>query len=252
MAGINKVVADRRFAVFRGKARITDAEALGCLLLLWSASRDAKKSQATREHILNWLPLTGQDEEQVLKALGAAGYLLEASDAQLSIVDNVAAQAEYERRAAIGAIGGKASAAKRAKKVRKKRVAKVAVEHSKAMVSGVETTLSLGAQAWNAYAAAYEQRWRTPPVSNATVRGQMAAIVKRIGARALAVMPFYVEHNDSFYVLKQHPVGIALKDCESLATQCATQRPVTSRDVRDAEKEYSQYKQLEDIRAGRI
>jgi hypothetical protein len=80
----------------------------------------------------------------------------------------------------------------------------------------------------------------------------MAHIVSRIGERAVSVMPFYVAHNDSFYVLKHHPVGLALKDCESLATQCATQRPVTSRDVRDAEKEYSQYTQLQDIRAGRI
>ncbi|RYF18202.1 MAG: hypothetical protein EOO77_11235 [Oxalobacteraceae bacterium] len=253
MAGVNRVLKDRRFAQLRSRARLTDAEALGLLLIFWATSRELRMTTAPdRDSLRLWLPCSVCEEDQLLAAMIAADYVRICPTGEYTIVDNVSAQAEYERRAAIGSIGGKASAAKRAKKVRKKRTAKVAIEHSQAMTQGVSTAPTLNVQAWEAYSSAYEERWSQLPVSNAVTRAQMSAIVKRIGARAVEVMVFYVWHNDRYYILKQHPVGLALKDCESLATQCSNNQSVTSHDVQQKEREYGQLQQLRDIRASKI
>lgn len=76
---------------------------------------------------------------------------------------------------------------------------------------------------WEAYATAYFNRYGTEPVRNATVNGQLASLVRRLGDKAApAVAAFYVSHSENFYVRQMHPVGLLLKDAEALHTQWKT------------------------------
>lgn len=82
---------------------------------------------------------------------------------------------------------------------------------------------------WTRYKESYRARYKTEPVRNATVNGQIAQLVKRIGGQAAPeVAAFYVRHNDQFYVRARHPPGLLLRDCEGLHTQWITGESVTS------------------------
>jgi hypothetical protein len=254
-----KLLRDERLLMLMEASGRGRAELIGILALFWLATREDNVGLVHPTSIKAYLPLAPIEAEAMGVYLLQAGYLLpEDGGERYQIADNVKALSNIEARQAIARKAGLASAAKRAKKSRKKRVVTEAAAPQQEMTASATPAVpaapitSLSVRAWQVYAEAYHYRWGTLPISNATVRGQMAAIVKRIGERAIEVMPFYVAHNDSYYVLKHHPVGLALKDCESLATQCAMHRPVTSQDVRSAEKEYGYRKQLENIRAGRI
>lgn len=84
------------------------------------------------------------------------------------------------------------------------------------------------AETWTAYAGAYEARYGTQPVRNATVNGQLAQLVARIGAaEAPDVAAWFLSSRNSFYVQSGHSVGILLRDCEKLRTEWATGRQVT-------------------------
>jgi hypothetical protein len=90
---------------------------------------------------------------------------------------------------------------------------------------------------WEAYSAAYEKRYGAEPVRNATVNGQLAAVVKRLGAEeAPEVAAFYVAHKAAFYAQKGHPVGLLLLDAEKLRTEWVTGRQITSTAARQQER----------------
>ncbi|NLH94221.1 MAG: hypothetical protein GX466_08435 [Candidatus Cloacimonetes bacterium] len=92
-------------------------------------------------------------------------------------------------------------------------------------------------ETWNAYAAAYERRYRVPPVRNAAVNGQLSQLVYRLGAiEAPQVAAWYVNHQNQFYVGGGHSVGLLLRDCEKLRTQWATGRQVTATQALQADK----------------
>lgn len=89
--------------------------------------------------------------------------------------------------------------------------------------------LNAGRQVWDAYSAAYFNRYQTNPVQNAKVRSIIKQFVQRIGTEeARHVAAFFVSHDDRFYVQRQHQVEQMLKDAEGLRTQWATNRTVTS------------------------
>ncbi len=90
--------------------------------------------------------------------------------------------------------------------------------------------------AWDAYSAAYLERYGVAPARNARVNGQLANLVGRLGAEAPDVAAFFVEHNASWYVTKGHPVSALLADAESLRTQWATGVRTTRGDAVNAEK----------------
>lgn len=93
------------------------------------------------------------------------------------------------------------------------------------------------AETWRAYAGAYEQRYGVPPVRNAKVSGQLAELVKRVGAEdAPHVAAFYVTHNSAFYVARGHAVGNLLADAEKLRTEWATNRQVTQTRARQMDR----------------
>lgn len=103
-------------------------------------------------------------------------------------------------------------------------------DRADALVAGGEKSAStLTGETWNAYAAAYERRYGTAPVRNATVNAQMASFVKRLGAaEAPAVAAFYVSHNNRFYVQSMHSTGAMVKDAEKLRTEWATRTRMTA------------------------
>lgn len=92
-------------------------------------------------------------------------------------------------------------------------------------------------QTWKAYAEAYFIRYGADPVRNATVTGQLAQFVKRIGQdESPHVASFFVHHNNQFYVQKMHTVGLLLADAEKLRTEWATKRTVTNTQARQIDR----------------
>lgn len=95
----------------------------------------------------------------------------------------------------------------------------------------------LTAATWKAYSEAYEARYRVPPVRNAAVNGQIAQLVKQLGAEeAPQVAAYYLTHNDAFYQAKHHDVGLLVKDCRSLRTQWARGQQMTVTQARRIEQ----------------
>lgn len=97
----------------------------------------------------------------------------------------------------------------------------------------------LNVATWNAYAAAYHDRYGVGPVRNATVNGQIANFVKRLGENAPHVAAHYVNGNSAFYLTKGHSVGQMLVDAEKLHTEWATGRRVTQSAARQADRSQS-------------
>lgn len=90
---------------------------------------------------------------------------------------------------------------------------------------------------WKAYSQAYGVRYSVEPVRNATVNGQLANVVARLGAEeAPAVAAFYVRNNNSRYVSAGHSVGMLLMDAEKLRTEWATGRQTTATQARLADQ----------------
>jgi hypothetical protein len=87
----------------------------------------------------------------------------------------------------------------------------------------------LNRSTWEAYSSAYEKRYRTAPVRNAMVNGQVSQLGKRLGSEAPQVAVFYVTHRDKFYERNRHPVSLLLKDAEKLRTEWATGEVETGR-----------------------
>lgn len=82
---------------------------------------------------------------------------------------------------------------------------------------------------WKAYTNAYEVRYHVEPVRNATVNGQLANLVARLGGEeAPAVAAFYVRSNNSRYVNAGHSVSMLVMDAEKLRTEWATGRQGTA------------------------
>lgn len=79
-------------------------------------------------------------------------------------------------------------------------------------------------KAWIAYAIAYEQRYKTWPVWNATVAGQLSQFIDRAGAElAPRVAVHYVRRVEDPFVLRQmHAVKLLLQDAEKWVTQFKT------------------------------
>jgi hypothetical protein len=89
---------------------------------------------------------------------------------------------------------------------------------------------------WQAYSEAYERRYGTKPVRNASVNGKLARVVGRLGEEAAEVAAFYLSHPAAFYATRGHPVGLLLLDAEKLRTEWATARPITGTEARQQEK----------------
>ena len=94
-----------------------------------------------------------------------------------------------------------------------------------------------GSQAWDAYASAYLDRYRTEPVRNAKVNGQFAQLAKRLpGDEIEHVVRWYVASNAALYVRSKHCVDLLLRDCEGLRTEWATGSRMTDTEARQIDQ----------------
>lgn len=107
-----------------------------------------------------------------------------------------------------------------------------------------------GIETWEAYATAFKARYSVNPVRNAKVNGQIAALVKRLGAEeAPRVAEFYLTHNAQAYVQRGHSVGMLLIDAEKLRTEWARGRKITKSEVKNAEQADDAREQVERVAA---
>ena len=92
-------------------------------------------------------------------------------------------------------------------------------------------------EVWEAYAAAYLNRYGAEPVRNAKVNGQLKNLRDRLGAdEAPQVAAFYLTHPNRWYIEKGHSVQCLLNDAEKLRTEWATGRKVTSTSAQQADR----------------
>jgi len=101
---------------------------------------------------------------------------------------------------------------------------------------------SITSETWEAYKQAYLARYHVDPIRNAAVNGQLAQIVKRLGADvAPHVAGFYLYSNNSWYIQKGHSVAALLNDCEKLHTEWRTNTHITTTGARQADKKAQNY-----------
>jgi hypothetical protein len=85
-----------------------------------------------------------------------------------------------------------------------------------------------GAQVWDVYATAYQNKYGHLPVRNAKQNALCAQLVDRLGGSAAAVTEFYLSHKHRFYTESSHALGLLVKDAESLHTQMLRGQQVTA------------------------
>lgn len=84
------------------------------------------------------------------------------------------------------------------------------------------------AATWDAYSEAYQRKYGAVPTRNATVNGQLAAFVRRIGAgEAPQLAAFYLTHNGAVYNREGHSTAMLLKHAEKLHTEWVTGKKMT-------------------------
>lgn len=85
------------------------------------------------------------------------------------------------------------------------------------------------ARVWDAYSAAYTQRYGAPPKSSSMGYGLCKRLVQRLGVQpAIEVARFFLTVNKRWYIENLHPLSSAVKDAEALHTQMVTGRTMTS------------------------
>lgn len=116
------------------------------------------------------------------------------------------------------------------------------VRKKQGVTSSEKSAKPITSETWSAYANAYSRRYGVEPVRNASVNGQLANFVKRIGAEeAPRVAAFYVQSRNSYYTTCGHSVKAMLSDAEKLRTEWATGRQVTTTKARQADKAQSNF-----------
>lgn len=97
----------------------------------------------------------------------------------------------------------------------------------------------INAQVWVAYRDAYQARYGIEPVRNAMVNKQVSLLVSRIGADAIKVAAWFVNHRNAFYIQKGHTIGVLLADCEKLRTEWATGQQMTAKTAKQLDNTQS-------------
>ena len=118
--------------------------------------------------------------------------------------------------------------------------------------TGADAAKKLRARVWESYATAYSNRYHVEPVRNATVNTQIKRLAERLGDEAPDVVAFYVRLNKVFYVSSLHPIGVCLRDAESIRTQWATGKTMTQRQAQQMDDGATIQSQLERIREGTL
>jgi len=93
----------------------------------------------------------------------------------------------------------------------------------------------LNAKIWYAYKNAYWERYHVEPVRNASVNSKISQLAKRLGADAIEVVVFFINHNDPFYLKSLHQIGLCLANAEALHTQYKLGRTLMPKDIKNFE-----------------
>jgi hypothetical protein len=97
-------------------------------------------------------------------------------------------------------------------------------------------------ETWNSYANAYFDKYGTEPVRNAKTNSLISQLVQRLGAEAAPhVAAYYLGMNKTYYTSNLHPLGVLVKDCESIHTQWATNRQMTDTRSRQIDQSQANY-----------
>lgn len=89
---------------------------------------------------------------------------------------------------------------------------------------------------WQSYKAAYANRYLVAPVQNAKSNSIIKQLVQALGAEAIPVAAFYVQHNDRNYVAKMHQLNLLLADHAKLRTEWATGNRMTIAAAQEADR----------------
>jgi hypothetical protein len=99
---------------------------------------------------------------------------------------------------------------------------------------------------WNSYRDAFVTRYQVEPVRNARVNKNLCTLIDRVGEEAAKeLVKFYLTHNDSYYLKRQHDISLCLQHAESLHTQMQRGQPITGSDIRAFEKQDYYEKQID-------
>lgn len=91
---------------------------------------------------------------------------------------------------------------------------------------------------WSAYSEEFIRRWKVAPERNAMINGMFANIQKRVSASDIeALVRFYVNQNDAFYLREMHHPRCLVKDCEILLTRMKSKMVITNSKAREIEKQ---------------
>lgn len=273
--------AHRRVAKLAGLMSCSDREALGTVGYLWTDSQDILATHGAREQVLEWAHLFNLSDEKSnewISALEKSRFISCTESGQYKIHGNeiqIESRVKFTARATKGgnALKKKWNAKKRLKAGLKQALsthqagdkdASSSPMQCNSMQGNAKQSNALGlppaktpdpelnSLIWSSYAKAYESRYKTKPVRNAKVNGQVAQLAKRLGSEAPLVAEFYVGHSKSFYIGKVHEFGLLLSDAEALRTQWATGQKVTQRQAQQSDDRAAVNDQLTRIREGKL
>lgn len=105
---------------------------------------------------------------------------------------------------------------------------------------------------WESYAAAYADRYHTPPIRNAKVNSLIKRFCQMVPAsEAASIAAHYVRHNGQYYVAKLHPVDLLLLDAAKLRTEWATGVRMTATRARQIDQTGSMMDMVAEIKRER-
>lgn len=113
------------------------------------------------------------------------------------------------------------------------------------LVHNQKAASSKASEVWNAYANAYNARYKVDAVRNAKQNRLCQELVKRVGHdKAIEVTAFYLNINDGWIISKQHPLEYLVKNCEGIVTRMERGvSTITQNQVKQAERnsEFASY-----------
>jgi len=103
-----------------------------------------------------------------------------------------------------------------------------------------------------AYLNAFRIRYGVEPnVQSAQFNSQVSSLRKKLGTEnSIAVVNFYLSHNDGYYLKNTHSFGLCLKDADTLFVQMQKGKAITSADVRRFEKSVQVQQTLREAKEG--
>lgn len=115
-----------------------------------------------------------------------------------------------------------------------------------------EAKLTLNRNIWEEYRAAFYERYGIDPTRNGKVNANISQLGERLGVGAVAVVRFYVNHNDQFYIKNTHSIAFCLRDAESLMVQWQKGRALTGSDAKNLEKKSTMSETYKAILEGKV